>query len=171
MKPGKRNIWKVGSISQWEILTVQRYANLLLSTSYAFLAKLINKNDCGLCRDDGLLILRNVHGQQIDRMLKNVMKIFKDVGFDIDVETNLKIVVFLDITLNLNNGTRRPYKKPNNLLSYINKSTNHLPQIINQLSKTINERLSRNSSNEEVFNSSKQQYEKALTDSGYTISN
>ena len=34
--------------------------------------------------------------------------------------------------------------------------------------KIINERLSRNSSNEEVFNSSKYQYEKALRDSGYT---
>ena len=150
---------------------MQRYAKLLVSTSYVFLAKLINKNDCGLYRDDGLLILRNVNGQQIDRMRKNIIKIFKDIGFTIEVETNLKIVVFLDITFNFNNGTCRPYKKPNDLLSYINKSTNHPPQIINQLSKTINERLSRNSSNEEVFNSSKQQYEKALIDSGYTISN
>ena len=31
-----------------------------------FLAKLINKKDCGLYRDDGLLILRNVNGHQID---------------------------------------------------------------------------------------------------------
>ena len=33
-----------------------------------FLAKLINKKYCGLYRDDALLILRNVNGQQIDRM-------------------------------------------------------------------------------------------------------
>ena len=31
-----------------------------------FLAKLINKKDCGLHRDDVLLILQNVNGQQID---------------------------------------------------------------------------------------------------------
>ena len=133
-----------------------------------FLAKLINKNDCGLYRDDGLLILRNVDCQQIDRTRKNIMKIFKDIGYAIDVETNLKIVDFLDITFNLNNDTYRPYKKPNYLLSYINKFSNHPPQIINQVPKTINERLSRNSSNEEVFNSPKHQYEKALRDSGYT---
>ena len=133
-----------------------------------FLAKLINKKDCGLYRDDGLLILRNVNGQQIDRMRKNIIKTFKDIGFAIDVETNLKIVDFLDTTFNLNNGTYRPYKKPNDLLLYINKSSNHPPQIINQLPKIINERLSRNSSNEEVFNSSKYQYEKALRDIGYT---
>ena len=54
------------------------------------------------------------------------------------------------------------------MLLYINKSSNHPPQIINQLPKIINEGLSRNSSNEEVFNSSKCQYQKALRDSGYT---
>ena len=59
-----------------------------------FLAKLINKNDRGLYRDDGLLKLRNVNGQQIDRMRKNIIKVFKDVGFAINVETNLKIVNF-----------------------------------------------------------------------------
>ena len=133
-----------------------------------FLVKLINKNDCRLYRDDGLLTLRNVNGQQIDRMRKNIIKIFKDIGSAIDVEINLKIVDFLDITFNLNNGTHRPYKKPNDLLSCINKSSDHLPQIINQLAKTIHERLSRNSSNEEVFNLSKNQYEKALRDIGYT---
>ena len=72
-----------------------------------------------LYRDDGLLILRNENGQQIDRMHKNIIKIFKGIGFAIDVETNLKIVDFLDITFNLNNGTYRPYKKPNDLLLYI----------------------------------------------------
>ena len=120
-----------------------------------FLAKLINKKDCGLYRDDGLLILRNVNGQQIDRMRKNIIKTFKDIGFAIDVETNLKIVAFLDITFNLNNGTCRPYKKPNDLLLHINKSSNHPLQIINQMPEIIIECLFRNSSNEEVFNSSK----------------
>ena len=32
------------------------------------LTKLINKEDCGLYRDDGLFILRNANGQEIDRM-------------------------------------------------------------------------------------------------------
>ena len=104
-----------------------------------FLAKLINKEDCGLYRNDGLLILRNVNGQQIDRMRKNIIKTFKDIDFAIDVETNLKIVEFLDTTFNLNNITYKPYKKPKDLLLHINKSSNHPPQIINQLPKVINE--------------------------------
>ena len=72
---------------------------------FRFLAKLINKNDCGLYRDDGLLILWNVNGQQIDRVHKKIIKIFKDIGFAIDVETNLKIVDIFGITFDLNNGT------------------------------------------------------------------
>ena len=74
----------------------------------------------------------------------------------------------LDITFNLNNATYRPHKKPNDLLSYINKSSNHSPQVINQLPKTVNEPLSRSSSDAEVFNWSKHQCKKAVRDTGYT---
>ena len=62
----------------------------------------------GLNRDDWLLILRNVNGQQIDRMRKNIIKTFKDIAFAVDVETNLKVVDFLDTAFKLNNSTYRP---------------------------------------------------------------
>ena len=35
------------------------------------MSNIIDKNDCGLYRDDSLLVLRNVNGQQIDRVRKN----------------------------------------------------------------------------------------------------
>ena len=35
--------------------------------------------------------------------------------------SNLKIVNFLDMTFNLNNGTFKPYKKPTDSLLYIKK--------------------------------------------------
>ena len=118
------------------------------------LARIIKKSDCGLYRDNGLVILRNVNGQQIGRTRKNIIKIFKDVGFSIDIETNSKVVDFLDITFNLNNGIYKPYKKANDTLLYINKSSNSPPQIINQFPRIISDyiRLFRNSSNKEVFN-------------------
>ena len=120
----------------------------------------------GLYRGDGLVILRNVNGQQIDRSRKNIIKIFKDVRFSIDIETDSKVVDFLDVTFNLNNGIYKPYKKLNDRLLCINKSCNHSPQIINQLPKIISGRLSRNSSNKEVFNAAKVDYEEALKRSG-----
>ena len=110
-----------------------------------------------------LFILRNVNGQQIDCTHKNVIKIFKDVGFASDIETNSKVVDFLDITFNPNNGIYKPYKKRNDRLLYINKSSNYPPQIINQLPKTISD-----SSNKEVFNKAKGEYEEALKCSGYS---
>ena len=108
------------------------------------LATIIKKSDCGLYRDDGLVILRNVNGQQIDRTRKNIIKIFKDVGFSIDIENDTKVVEFLDITFNLNNGIYKRYKKANNTLLYVNKCSTHRSQIINQILRTIDERLSRN---------------------------
>ena len=69
------------------------------------LEKEIQKEDSGLYRDDGLIILKNHNGQQTDRKRKNIIQIFKELGLKIQIETKLKEVNFLDITLNLNNGT------------------------------------------------------------------
>jgi hypothetical protein len=51
---------------------------------------------------------------------------------------------------------------------YIHTSSNHPPQIIKELPISIGKRLSDNSSNEEIFNQAKDDYEKALKESGYT---
>ena len=37
------------------------------------LSTIIDENDCGLYRNDGLLVLRNAIGQQIHRVRKNVI--------------------------------------------------------------------------------------------------
>ena len=37
----------------------------------------------------------------MDRIRKNVIKLFKQTAFKIEIETNLKIVNFLDVTFNL----------------------------------------------------------------------
>ena len=79
------------------------------------------------------------------------------------------MVDFFDITFNLNNGTYNPNKKPNNPLLYINKSCNHQPQMIYQLRRIYTDRLSRNYSNNEVFNASKGEYEETLKCCGYSI--
>ena len=53
-------------------------------------------------------------------------------------------------------------------ISLIKKqNSNHPPQIIKKLPKTINDRLCRNSSNAEIFHASKIEYERALRKSGY----
>ena len=96
-------------------------------------------------------------------------KFSKTFGFSIDIQTNLKEVDFLDVTLNRQNGTYRPYKKANDKLLYIHSSSNHPPQIIKQLPNSISERLSKNSSNQEVFNRAKVEYKDALKKSDFYV--
>ena len=47
-----------------------------------------------------------------------VINIFKDIGISIDIRTHLK-VDFTKVTLNIQNGTYRSYKKSNDNLCYI----------------------------------------------------
>ena len=103
------------------------------------LENILPKTNFGLYRDDGLILLRNVKGQHMNKKRKTIIKIFKGIGFSIDIQTNLKEVDFLDVTLNLQNGTYRPYKKANDKLLYIHSSSNHPPQIIKQLPTSISE--------------------------------
>ena len=52
---------------------------------------------------------------------------FKNKGLDIIINCNMKIINYLDVTLNLNDGSYRPYKKPNDETNYIHVNSDHLP--------------------------------------------
>ena len=80
-----------------------------------------------------------------------------------------KVIDFLDVTFNFKDGTYKPYQNPDNKISYINVQSNHPPNIIKQLPKTIEQRLSNNSSNETIFNEAAPLYEKALSEAGYNV--
>ena len=100
-------------------------------------------------------------------MKKDLCKIFNKYGLMITIEANKKIVNFLDITLNLSNYTYLPCTKPNNILLYINKKSNHPPLIIKNIPLSINKRLSEISYDEASFNKTAPLYQKALDDRGY----
>ena len=135
---------------------------LVLST----LANSIPKENIGLYWDDyiGLILMRNENGQKRDRIRKEVIKIFKEIGFEIEIKTNLKVVDFLNITFNLSSDIFKPYRKPSNNFS---TSSNHPLQIIKQLPTSTAKRLSKNSSSIVIFNSAKVEYENALENNGY----
>ena len=72
------------------------------------LEKILPKSKFGLCRDDGVALLRNLNGQQTDKVRKNIIGVFKDIGFSLEIKTSLKEIDFLNISLNLQNGTYCP---------------------------------------------------------------
>ena len=105
------------------------------------LSSLIETRNVGLYRDDGLAILQNANCHFADKKRKEIINDFNKISLNITIDANLKIVNFLDVTLDLNNGTYKPYHKPNECTIYINSDSNHPKNIIKQLPIT---RTSRN---------------------------
>ena len=101
------------------------------------LDKVLPKSNFGLYRDDGLALLRNLQGKQADKVRKNIIGVFKEICFSFEIEINLKEVDFLEVSLNLRNGTYRPYKKPNDRLFYIHSLSIHPPNVIKQIPNSI----------------------------------
>ena len=132
------------------------------------MTNIINKEDVGLYCDDGLGIFRNISRPEIVRKKKAIIKVFKKCGLSIVVDTNLKAVDFLDVTFDLDRDIYKPYQKPNDSPIYINKKSNHPPNILKQLPKSIAKHISETSSSEEIFNISIKIYNKALKVSGFT---
>ena len=76
-------------------------------------------------------------------------------------------VDFLDVSFDLHNILYKPYRKPNNKPIYINKQSNHLPNVIKQLPKSIAKRISDTPSNKYVFDKSISIYQVELPKSGF----
>ena len=132
------------------------------------LSKKYGIDTSGLYRDDGLMCFHNICGPQAERNRKDLIKLFKDeFNLKITTMTNLKIVNFLDITFDLRTGTYKPYSKPNDKPMYINVNSNHPPNIIKCLPKMIANRISRISSNKDIFDKAAPYYNEALKSSGY----
>ena len=131
------------------------------------LKSITNKEDIGLYRDDGLGIFQNIPKSEIERKKKQIVKVFKDCGLSITIKCNLKSVDFLDVTFDLVSEIYKPYRKPNNKPLYINKHSNHPPNILKQLPKSIEKRISETSSNIDVFNRSIKIYNDALHESNF----
>ena len=100
---------------------------------YFLLHKLSEKykrKSLALHRDDGLAIFKNLSGPDSEKIEKHFCKLFKDHDLELTIQCNRKVVNFLDVTLNLENSTYRPYLKDNNKIIYVNTESNHPPSII-----------------------------------------
>ena len=118
--------------------------------------------DFGLYRDDGLAVHKTISGPQRDRIRKKIVAVFQDHGLKIEIDTNLKTVNFLDITLNLDKSKYSPYMKPNDKPIYVHSESNHPRCTLKQIPISINKRLSSISSSKSDFDAASKPYQDAL---------
>ena len=71
------------------------------------LEKILPKSNVGLYRDNGVALLRNLNGQHAGKVKKNIIGVFKDIAFSLEIETNLHEVDFLDVSLILRKKTNQ----------------------------------------------------------------
>ena len=105
------------------------------------LKDIITNGSVGVYRYDGLAVVHKYSSPQMDRSRKNIIAFFKQHGFQIPIEINLKIADFLDIYLDLENDKFYPYRKPNDTAFYVHLESNHPLNILKQLPKMTSERL------------------------------
>ena len=73
----------------------------------------------------------------------------------------------MDITFDLNPGSYRSYRKPNNNTRNINAKSNQKPSIVKQIPAAISKRISTNSSNKQTFQNAAPYYNNILKDCVY----
>ena len=88
---------------------------------------------------------------QFETINKSLQKTLKDFGLEIATESNLKIVNYLGVALNLKDGSFRPCDKrpcvlnnitlPDDIIQYINKEFNHSPNLIKHLPASIEKQI------------------------------
>ncbi|CAH3180189.1 unnamed protein product [Porites lobata] len=105
----------------------------------------------GLYRDDGLAI-SNAALRDTEKIKKEICHVFNQNGLRITIEANKQIINFLDVTFNLNNSTYRPFTKPNTMLQYVHRESNHPPITTKNIPGGIKRWLSSLSSDKASFN-------------------
>ena len=121
-----------------------------------------NNESIGLYRDDGLAAFRNMGPRTADKVRKQFIDCFQQFGLRITCQANMKIVNFLDVTLNLLTGKYQPYRKDGNPPMFISANSNHPSSILKHLPKAIGYRISELSSNKDEFKKAAPVYNNAL---------
>ena len=131
------------------------------------LPKQYNRCDIGLYGDDGLAVFKGMLGSMAENAKKDIPKSFNEIGLRITIQTDLKTVNFLEVTLNLCNRKYYTYRKLNNRPLKINRLSNHPPSILKHLPTAISTRLTDIAHDAELFKEALPLYDNTLRDSGF----
>ena len=120
----------------------------------------------GLYRDDALFV-SNLKPKENNRVLEKIKAIMEENGLKIKAKCNATVANFLDVTLDLGNGRHMPYRKPGQVIEYININSNHPRHVLKNTVAEVAKRLSTLSSSKEIFNAAKGPEQEALRRAGY----
>ena len=121
----------------------------------------------GLYRDDGLGV-SGLKPKENEALKKQISDVFKANGLGITISVNKRAVSFLNVTFNLPDASFRDFSKENHVPLYVHKESNHPPAVTKCIVKGVGQRLSANSSSQEMFDAAKGMYQEQLLKAGYT---
>ena len=106
---GNKEAWKKKSTHSCFNVTIGSYEDAEICElvgNYALCKQenITSKDDIGLYRNDSLILLGELNVEQTDKIRKNIVKVFKTIGFQTKIENNFHEINFLDITFNLKSG-------------------------------------------------------------------
>ena len=96
------------------------------------------------------------------KLLTKIHKFTKSIGINLINENPPWKTDYLDLNFFLLNHFYYPYRKDKIKINYINSKSNHLPTILKQMPIMIETRIFKNSSNKNMFNNIKKNYNDAL---------
>ena len=102
-----------------------------------------------------------------EKLKQKIVEVFNKNGLKVTITANLKRMEFLDVLLNLEDGTFRPYIKPGDKPVYVSSLSNHPPGILKNIPVGINKRLSRLSATAAIFYQTAPLYQAELDRNGY----
>ena len=80
--------------------------------------------------------MKSLSGPEIEKMKKNVVRIFKDCGLIGTIEANLHTVNYLDVTFDLRKNTFLLYRKQDSSV-FINNYLNYPSTVTKQILKSL----------------------------------
>ena len=107
-----KNLWENFNIPMGTFDLAQ-IADLIGIYILDMLGHIVNLEQVGLYRVEGIIFIPDSNGPKISRIQKKIIRAFKLLGLQIEIALNLKIVDFLDVTLNLDNSAFKPFSSSN----------------------------------------------------------
>ena len=97
------------------------------------LSNIFGNKNVGHYTHDGLDVMKQILGLELNRKRKHIIAIFKKYGWWITIQMNLYVINFLDWQFDLKDNLHRTYKKPNNDPIYISVQSKNPPQVLKAL--------------------------------------